>query len=210
MFGLFGNQGQCCSAGSRIFVEELIYEEFVRRCVTRAKNRKVCNPFDPGCDQGPQIDAEQFDHILDLIESGKREGAKLECGGHRIGNEGFFVEPTVFSEVKDHMRIAREEIFGPVMSIFRFKTMEEVIDRANDSEYGLAASVFTSDLDRAMIVSQALQAGTVWINCFNVSDPQVPFGGYKQSGFGREMGEYGLQQYSEVKTVTIHLPQKNL
>lgn len=208
-YALFGNQGQCCSAGSRIFVEEPIYEEFVRRCVTRAKSRKVCNPFDSSCDQGSQIDAEQFDRILNLIDSGKREGAKLECGGHRIGNEGFFIEPTVFSEVEDHMRIAREEIFGPVMSIFRFKNLEEVIDRANNSEYGLAASVFTSDLDRAMTVSQALQAGTVWINCFNVSDAQVPFGGYKQSGFGREMGEYGLQQYSEVKTVTIHLPQKN-
>jgi acyl-CoA reductase-like NAD-dependent aldehyde dehydrogenase len=107
------------------------------------------------------------------------------------------------------MRIAREEIFGPVMQIFKFNTMEEVVRRANDSEYGLAASVFTSDLDKAMVMSQALQAGTVWINCFNITDAQVPFGGYKQSGFGREMGEYGLQQYSEVKTVTIHMPQKN-
>ena len=107
------------------------------------------------------------------------------------------------------MRIAREEVFGPVMQIFRFKTTEEVIERANDSDYGLAASVFTSDLDKALMMSQALQAGTVWMNCFNISDAQVPFGGYKQSGFGREMGEYGLQQYSEVKTVTIRLPQKN-
>ena len=208
-YALFGNQGQCCSAGSRIFVEEPIYNEFVRRCVERAKNRKVCNPLDPTCDHGPQIDGEQVDKIMELIESGKQEGAKLECGGNRIRDAGFFIEPTVFSEVKDNMHFAREEIFGPVMQIFRFKTMEEVIQRANNSEYGLAASVFTSDLDKAMMMSQALQAGTVWINCFNISDAQVPFGGYKQSGFGREMGEYGLQQYSEVKTVTIHMPQKN-
>lgn len=206
---LFGNQGQCCSAGSRIFVEEPIYDEFVRRCVVRAKSRKVCDPFDPSCDHGSQISDEQVNKIMELIESGKREGAKLECGGDRVGDKGFFIEPTVFSEVEDGMRIAKEEIFGPVMQIFRFKTMEEVIRRANDSEYGLAASVFTSDLDKALTMSQALQAGTVWINCFNVSDAQVPFGGYKQSGFGREMGEYGLQQFSEVKTVTIHMPQKN-
>ena len=206
---LFGNQGQCCSAGSRIFVEEPIYDEFVQRCVVRAKNRKVGNPLDPTCDHGAQIDGEQVDKIMALIDSGKREGAKLECGGNRIAGNGFFIEPTVFSDVQDNMRIAREEIFGPVMQIFKFKTMKEVIQRANDSEYGLAASVFTSDLNKAMVMSQALQAGTVWINCFNVSDAQVPFGGYKQSGFGREMGEYGLQQYSEVKTVTIHIPQKN-
>ena len=208
-YALFGNQGQCCSAGSRIFVEEPVYDEFVRRCVMRAKNRKVCNPLDPTCDHGAQIDGEQVDKIMALIDSGIREGAKLECGGNRIGNKGFFIDPTVFSKVEDNMRIAREEIFGPVMQIFKFKTMEEVVRRANNSDYGLAASVFTSDLDKAMVMSQSLQAGTVWINCFNASDAQVPFGGYKQSGVGREMGEYGLQQYSEVKTVTIHMPQKN-
>ena len=207
---LFGNQGQCCSAGSRIYVQEGIYEEFVRKCVERAVGRKICDPFDLSCDHGAQIDGEQVERIMELVASGKREGAKLECGGERIADrKGYYVQPTVFSDVTDSMRIAKEEIFGPVMQIFRFKTMEEVIDRANDSEYGLAASVFTSDLDKALMMSQALQAGTVWINCFNVSDAQVPFGGYKQSGFGREMGEYGLQQYSEVKTVTIHIPQKN-
>ena len=208
-FALFGNQGQCCSAGSRVFVEEPIYDEFVRRCVERANKRKICNPFYQSCDHGAQIDREQTDRIMELIDSGRKEGAKLECGGNRIEGKGFFIEPTVFSEVEDNMRIAKEEIFGPVMPIFQFKSMDEVIERANSSEYGLAASVFTGDLDKAMMASQALQAGTVWINCFNVSDAQVPFGGYKQSGFGREMGEYGLQQYSEVKTVTIHVPQKN-
>ena len=208
-FALFGNQGQCCSAGSRVFVEEPIYDEFVRKCIERAQSRKICNPLDPTCDHGPQIDAKQTNKIMKLIESGKKEGAKLECGGHRFGESGFFIEPTVFSGVDDHMRIAKEEIFGPVMPIFKFTSADEVIGRANNSEYGLAASVFTSDLDKAMMMSQALQAGTVWINCFNISDAQVPFGGYKQSGFGREMGEYGLQQYSEVKTVTMHVPQKN-
>ena len=208
-FGLFGNQGQCCSACSRCYVEESVYDEFVKKSVERLHGRKLCDPFNPECDQGPQVDQEQFDRILSYIDSGIKQGAKLECGGKQHGDEGFYIEPTIFSHVEDSMKIAREEIFGPVMQIFKFKTMEEVIERANDTEYGLAAAVFTNNMNTALMVSQALCAGNVWVNCYNVTRPQSVFGGFKNSGFGRELGEYGLQQYTEVKTVTIKLPQKN-
>ncbi|KAG8595767.1 hypothetical protein GDO81_001620 [Engystomops pustulosus] len=207
--GLFYHQGQCCIAGSRIFVEESIYEEFVRRSVEKAKSRVLGDTFLPTTQQGPQIDKEQYDRILDLIESGKKEGAKLECGGCPWGNKGFYIQPTVFSNVKDDMRIAKEEIFGPVMQIMKFKTIDEVIERANNTTYGLAAGVFTKDLDKAMTMSTALQAGTVWINCYSAVSPHCPFGGFKMSGNGREMGEYGLHHYTEVKTVTMKIPQKN-
>ena len=203
---IFENQGQSCSAATRCFVEEPIYDEFVKKSVIRANARKVCNPFNAECEHGAQIDKEQFDKILSYIDVGINEGARLECGGVRVGDKGYFIAPTVFSDVKDSMRIAQEEIFGPVMQILKFKTIDEVIKRANESEYGLAASVFTSDLDKASIMTQSLQAGSVWVNCYNITHAQVPFGGYKCSGFGREMGEYGLQQYSEIKTVTIKVP----
>ena len=208
-FALFFNQGQCCCAGSRTFVEESVYDEFVRKSVERAKKRKLADPMSTDCEQGPQVDQEQFDKIMDLIDSGKKEGAKLECGGNRHGDKGFFVEPTVFTGVSDEMRIAKEEIFGPVMQIMKFKNIEEVIERANKTIYGLAASVFTSNLDKALMLAQGIRAGTVWINCYDVLESQVPFGGFKESGNGRELGEYGIQQYSEVKAITIKLPQKN-
>ncbi|XP_023658979.1 aldehyde dehydrogenase 1A1 isoform X2 [Paramormyrops kingsleyae] len=207
--GLFFNQGQCCIAGSRVFVEEPIYEEFVRRSVERAKRRVLGNPLVPGVDQGPQIDKKQFDKILELIESGKRDGAKLECGGRAWGQKGLFIQPTVFSDVTDDMRIAKEEIFGPVQQIMKFSSTEEVIKRANNTQYGLAAGLFTNDLNKALTISSALQAGTVWVNCYGAVSSQCPFGGYKMSGNGREMGEYGLEEYTEVKTVTIKIPQKN-
>uniref|UniRef100_G3WFU5 Aldehyde dehydrogenase 1 family member A2 n=1 Tax=Sarcophilus harrisii TaxID=9305 RepID=G3WFU5_SARHA len=207
--GVFFNQGQCCTAGSRIFVEESIYEEFVRRSVERAKRRIVGSPFDPTTEQGPQIDKKQYNKILELIQSGVAEGAKLECGGKGLGRKGFFIEPTVFSNVTDDMRIAKEEIFGPVQEILRFKTVDEVIERANNSDLGLVAAVFTNDINKALTVSSAMQAGTVWINCYNALNAQSPFGGFKMSGNGREMGECGLREYSEIKTVTIKIPQKN-
>ena len=208
-FGVFGNQGQCCSACSRCYVQESVYDEFVRKSVQKLAGRKLVDPFRSDCDQGPQVDKEQFDRVLSYIASGKEEGAKLECGGKQHGSKGFYIEPTIFSNVQDNMKIAREEIFGPVMQIFKFKTMEEVIERANDSEYGLAAGVFTKDLDRAMMVSQALQTGNVWVNCYNIYGPQSEFGGYKNSGVGREMGEYGIQIYSEIKAITMRMAQKN-
>ncbi|KAG7481211.1 hypothetical protein MATL_G00064520 [Megalops atlanticus] len=207
--GLFFNQGQCCLAGSRVFVEESIYEEFVRRSVEKARKRVLGNPLIPGVDQGPQIDKKQFDKILELIESGKKEGAKLECGGAAWGQKGLFIQPTVFSDVTDNMRIAKEEIFGPVQQIMKFRSIEEVIKRANNTHYGLAAGVFTNDINKALTIATALQAGTVWVNCYNAMSSQCPFGGFKMSGNGREMGEYGLQEYTEVKTVTVKIPQKN-
>uniref|UniRef100_A0A8D0HCI7 aldehyde dehydrogenase (NAD(+)) n=1 Tax=Sphenodon punctatus TaxID=8508 RepID=A0A8D0HCI7_SPHPU len=208
--GLFYHQGQCCIAGSRIFVEEPIYDEFVRRSVERAKKYVLGNPLTPGVLQGPQIDKEQHEKILELIESGKKEGAKLECGGSPWGDKGYFIQPTVFSNVTDDMRIAKEEIFGPVQQIMKFKTVDEVIKRANNTPYGLAAAVFTKDLDKALTFAAALQAGTVWVNFYSSISAQTPFGGFKMSGNGREMGEYGLHEYTEVKTVTIRIPQKNL
>jgi len=208
-FALYFNQGQCCCAGSRTFVEESIYDEFVKRSVARSQKRTVGDPFNESNEQGPQVDQEQFDKILGLIESGKKEGAKLECGGGRSGDKGYFIQPTVFSGVEDNMRIAKEEIFGPVQQILKFKTLDEVVARANSTTYGLAAAVFTKDIDKALTIANSVRAGTVWVNCYDVFSAGAPFGGFKMSGNGRELGEYGLQQYSEIKTVTIKLPQKN-
>jgi len=177
----------------------------VERSTTRAQKSNVGDPFDAKTDQGPQVDETQLEKILGYIESGRQEGAKLTCGGGRVGNRGYFVEPTVFSDVQDNMKIAREEIFGPVMSIIRFKNLDEVIERANRTTYGLAAGVWTRDVGKALAIANNVRAGTVWVNCYNVVDNAAPFGGFKQSGIGRELGEYGLQQYTEVKTVTVKL-----
>jgi aldehyde dehydrogenase (NAD+) len=206
---LFFNQGQNCCAGSRIFIEESIYDEFVQKSVERAKKRKIGDIWDKTTEHGPQIDQAQFDKIMDLIDSGKKEGAKLEYGGERFGDEGYFIQPTVFSDVTDDMRIAKEEIFGPVMQLMKFSSDSEVIERANNSKYGLAGAVFTRNIDRALMISQGLQAGVVWINCHSVLFNQAPFGGFKESGIGREMSEYVLHEYTEVKTITIKIPQKN-
>jgi len=149
------------------------------------------------------VDNVQFEKVMGYIESGKCEGARLLCGGQRIGERGFFIQPTVFSDVQDSMKIAQEEIFGPVMSILKFSDVDEVIERANRTMYGLAAAVWTRDISKALKVANGIRAGTVWVNCYNVFDPAAPFGGFKQSGMGRELGEYGLQQYTEVKTVTV-------
>jgi len=204
-FALFFNQGQCCCAGSRLFVEDKCYDEFVEKSVARARTRKVGDPFDASTEQGPQVDQAQFDKVLSYIDAGKREGASLLCGGGRWGDRGYFVEPTVFADVQDHMKIAEEEIFGPVMSIIRFKDMSDVIGRANRTMYGLAAAVWTRDIGKAHAIANSVRAGTVWVNCYDVFDAAAPFGGFKQSGIGRELGEYGLQQYTEVKTVTVKL-----
>ncbi|MGB8098040.1 MAG: aldehyde dehydrogenase family protein [Terracidiphilus sp.] len=203
--GLFSNQGQICCAGSRVFVEQAIYDQFLEKTVTRAGKRVIGDPLDPRTEQGPQVDQAQFDRVMSYIESGKSEGAGLACGGRRYGSRGYFIEPTVFSDVRDDMRIAREEIFGPVMSVIPFRSLEEVIERANNTIYGLAAGVWTRDIKKAHAIANNVRAGTVWVNCYNVLDARAPFGGFKQSGIGRELGEYGLQQYTEVKTVTIKL-----
>lgn len=202
-FGLFFNQGQCCCAGSRLFVEQSIHDEFVAKLVQRAKSQKVGDPFDPETTQGPQITREQQERVLSFIDSGKKEGATIHCGGGKPKLPGYFVEPTVFSGVTDGMKIAREEIFGPVMNILPFGNIEEVVERSNRTQFGLAAAVWTRDIKKAHRMARSLRAGTVWINCYDVFDAAAPFGGYKMSGVGRELGEYALQLYTEVKTVYI-------
>lgn len=206
---IFFNQGQCCCASSRVFVQENIYEKFVTRAAQLAANRKVGDPFAETTQMGPQIDEKQFAKTLKFIELGQKEGAKLEAGGSKGADVGYFVKPTVFSGVTDDMTIAREEIFGPVQSILKFKTFDEVVDRCNNTQYGLAAGVFTKDLDKALQFAQQVQAGSVWVNTFLALSAQLPFGGFKQSGFGRENGEDGLHEYLEIKSVAIATSQKH-
>jgi aldehyde dehydrogenase (NAD+) len=203
--GLFANLGQSCCAGSRVFVEETIYQQFVEKSVARAKKRIVGDPFDRRTELGPVVDQSQLDKVMGYIKLGLSEGATLACGGDRIGNRGYFIQPTVFSDVQDEMAIAREEIFGPVMSVISFKGADEAIARANRTNYGLAAAVWTRDIKKALAVSAAVRAGTVWVNCYNIMDTRAPFGGFKQSGIGRELGEYGLQQYTQIKSVIVKL-----
>merc|ERR1712156_764155 len=207
-FGLFFNMGQCCCAASRLMVEESIYDEFVEKSVARAKKRTVGDPYDPRNEQGPQVDKEQFEKILGYIEHGKSEGANLLAGGGPAADKGYFIQPTVFSDVTDDMKICKEEIFGPVQAIQKFKTLDEVAQRANSNNYGLAAAVFSTNNARSTYLAHALRAGTVWINCYNAFSMAAPFGGYKESGSGRELGEYGLEAYTEVKTVTMAMENK--
>ncbi|RLS84653.1 MAG: aldehyde dehydrogenase family protein [Planctomycetota bacterium] len=204
-FGLFFNQGQCCCAGSRLFVEEDIHDAFVEKLVARAKKQRVGDPFDMATTQGPQISQEQFDRIMGYIDVGVSEGANLLSGGKRVGSKGYFIQPTIFSGVKDNMRIAKEEIFGPVMNILKFKDVDEVVQRGNKTFYGLAAAIWTKDITKAHRLANSLRAGTVWVNCYDVFDAAAPFGGFKMSGIGRELGEYALSLYTEVKTVYINL-----
>jgi aldehyde dehydrogenase (NAD+) len=202
-FGLFFNQGQCCCAGSRLFVEEKVHDEFVARMTAKAKSRKVGDPFEAGIEQGPQVSQEQFDKVMGYIAAGNKEGARCLTGGKRFGERGYFVEPTIFTDVRDDMKIAREEIFGPVMSILKFKDVDDVIERGNKTMFGLAAAVWTRDVKKALRLSNELRAGTIWVNCYDVFDSAAPFGGFKMSGIGRELGEYALELYTEVKTVIM-------
>ncbi|XP_071794533.1 aldehyde dehydrogenase 1A1-like [Asterias amurensis] len=206
---LFSHSGQVCCAATRTYVQEGVYDEFVKKSAERASKRIIGNPYDEKTESGPIIDTDQVSKIMELIESGKNEGAKLQCGGKRIEGKGNFIESTVFSEVTDDMRIAREEIFGPVQQIIKFKTLEEVIDRANDTEFGLAAGVITKDIDKALAIANSVRAGSVWINTYGVVDFRAPFGGYNMSGVGREGGEESLSDFCEIKTVVIKVPEKN-
>jgi aldehyde dehydrogenase (NAD+) len=204
-FGLYFNQGQCCCAGSRLFVQEKVYDKVIDKIAAMNKTRRVGNPLDPATEQGPQIDQAQFDKIMHYIDLGKKEGAQCVSGGNRVGNRGYFIEPTLFTGVNDEMSIAKDEIFGPVLSVLKFKDAEEIIERGNNTFYGLAAAVWTRDISKAHHLAAKLRAGTVWINCYDVFDTAAPFGGFKMSGIGRELGEKGLEAYTETKTVTVSL-----
>lgn len=206
--GTMYNHGQNCSACTRVFVHRSLYDHFVTKLAERANALKVGSGMDPNTEMGPLVSAKQLQTVLNYIEKGKDEGARLVAGGEKVGQTGYFVQPTIFADVEDHMTIAREEIFGPVMSIFVFDTVEEVIIRANDSEYGLASSVWTSDIKKGHYIASKLRAGTVWLNDFGLEWETMPFGGYKQSGIGREMGgDYGLANYTEVKSVFVNIEQ---
>ncbi|KAJ6453551.1 aldehyde dehydrogenase domain-containing protein [Mycena sanguinolenta] len=203
--GVYWNQGQSCCAGSRIYVQEGIYDEFLAKFTERTKAINVGDPFEPGVMQGPQVSQQQYDRIMAYIESGKSDGATVHVGGNRHGKEGYFIEPTIFTNTREDMKIVKEEIFGPVGVVIKFKDEADVIRQANDSVYGLAAAVFTQDINRAIETAHKLKAGTAWINCVNQLHANVPFGGYKQSGIGRELGEYALHNYTNVKAVHVNL-----
>ncbi|XP_020590881.1 aldehyde dehydrogenase family 2 member C4-like isoform X2 [Phalaenopsis equestris] len=197
----FFNKGEICVAGSRVYVQEGIYDAFVEKSVEMAKSRVVGDPFNSEVHQGPQIDKKQFEKVLKYIEYGKNEGATLLTGGKTCGDKGYFIEPTIFADVNENMKIGKDEIFGPVLSLMKFKTIEEAIEKANATRYGLAAGIITNNLNIAHRVSRSVQAGTIWINCFFVFDPSCPFGGYKMSGFGKDQGLDAIEKYLNVKSI---------
>lgn len=206
--GLFINMGQCCCASSRIFIHEDIHDAFVAKVVEMASRLRTQGDTTsetdiPICDMGPQVDKTQFDKVLGYIEAGKQEGATVALGGGRQGCKGYYVQPTIFTNVSDNMKIAREEIFGPVMQCLKFSNLEEAIQRANSTHFGLAAGICTRDIGTALATARDLDAGTVWINCYDNFDMAAPFGGFKESGWGREKGEYALENYTEVKCVMV-------
>jgi aldehyde dehydrogenase (NAD+) len=202
---IYFHGGQCCTAGSRLFVEQKIHDEFVACLVELAKKRKLGDPLKLDTEQGPQVSQEQLDKILHYVDLGQEQGARLLTGGQRVGDKGFFVAPTIFDNVEDDMAIARDEIFGPVVSVLPFKHVDEVIRRSNNTSYGLAAAIWTKDIDKAHLFASRVKAGTVWVNCYHVVDSTTPFGGFKMSGQGRENGAAALEHYTELKTVTIKL-----
>jgi len=204
-FALFFNMGQVCTAGSRLFVEDRVYDQVMDIIKQRAEKQRIGDPFDPKTTQGPQVSEEQMNTILGYIDAGKSGGATCLTGGGRVDRAGYFVKPTVFTDVQDDMKIAKEEIFGPVLCSMKFSDVDDAIRRGNNTTYGLAAAVWTRDLNKANRVAAGLKAGTVWVNCYNVFDPAVPFGGFNMSGIGREMGEYALANYTEVKSVMTAL-----
>jgi len=204
-FGIFYNHGQCCCAGSRIYVQEGIYDKFVETFKQRAKENVVGDPFDAKTFQGPQVSQLQYDRIMDYIKVGKEEGATVETGGERHGDVGYFIQPTIFSGVHRDMKIMQEEIFGPVCSIAKFKDLDDILEIGNDTTYGLAAAVHTTNLNTAIKVADGLKAGTVWVNSYNTLHWSLPFGGFRQSGIGRELGKAALENYTQIKTVSINM-----
>jgi acyl-CoA reductase-like NAD-dependent aldehyde dehydrogenase len=208
MTGIFYNKGEVCAAGSRLFLEERVHDEFVAKLAERVKGLKVGDPLDKATRMGPVVSRQQLDTVMGYIEAGRREGARLVAGGERapVGNgKGYFLQPTVFAGVTNAMKIAREEIFGPVLSVIPFKDFDEAVAQGNDTFYGLAAAVWTRDVGKALRAARAIRAGTVWVNAYNLYDAALPFGGFKESGFGRELGQAGLDLYTEVKSVWVDL-----
>ncbi|MCP4253924.1 MAG: aldehyde dehydrogenase family protein [Candidatus Scalindua sp.] len=205
MTGIFFNQGEVCCAGSRLFLEKSIHDEFIEKLSNKAESMRVGNPEDIATQMGAQVSKQQFDKILGYIDTGKQEGAKLVSGGERCGEKGYFIRPTIFDEVDNNMKIAREEIFGPVVSAITFDDVNEVVRQGNLSIYGLAAAVWTKDIKKAHRLARDLKAGTIWINTYNAFDAASPFGGFKQSGFGRELGVHALELYTQIKSVWINL-----
>ena len=206
--GIFYGKGEVCNAGSRLFVETKVQDEFMEKMVGRAKKMQPADPLDPKTRMGAIVSQEQMQTVLSYIESGKKEGAKLLAGGNRVsveGSKGFFIEPTIFGAVNNDMKIAQEEIFGPVLATLTFDNVDQVIDLANRNQYGLAAAVWTRDIKKAHAVSRQLRAGTVWINTYGLMDAALPFGGYKSSGFGRELGAHAIEHYTELKTVWLNM-----
>lgn len=205
LMGCLSNKGEICVASSRVLVQEGIYEEVAKRLAEKAKTWVVGDPFNPNVQQGPQVDKKQFEKVLSYIRKGREEGANLLSGGEPCGEKGYYISPTIFSDVQDNMEIARDEIFGPVMSLMKFTTVEEAIERANATRYGLAAGIVTKNIDIANTVSRSIRAGTIWVNCYFGFDHDVPFGGYKMSGFGRDEGLDALYKYTQVKSVVTPL-----
>jgi aldehyde dehydrogenase (NAD+) len=206
--GIFYGKGEVCNAGSRLFLESKLRDEFTEKLVARASKMRPADPLDPKTRLGATVSQEQMKTVLGYIAAGKSEGAKLVTGGNRAsvnGGKGFFLEPTIFGDVKNDMKIAQEEIFGPVLSVLAFDDIDELIERANNNPYGLAAAVWTRDVKKAHTVSRRLKAGTVWINTYGLMDAALPFGGYKSSGFGRELGAHAIEHYTELKTVWLNM-----